>query len=42
LREGNCASFVCLRVKPSEPPAFKRNFDASLQRDRFRATLGAQ
>jgi thiamine pyrophosphate-dependent acetolactate synthase large subunit-like protein len=42
LREGNGASFVCLRVKPTEPPAFKRNFDASLQRDRFRASLGAQ
>jgi phosphonopyruvate decarboxylase len=41
LREGNGASFVCLRVKPTEPPAFKRNFDASLQRDRFRAALGA-
>jgi phosphonopyruvate decarboxylase len=41
LREGNGTSFVCLRVKPTEPPAFKRNFDASLQRDRFRAALGA-
>jgi len=40
LREGNGASFVCLRVKPTEPPAFKRNFEASLQRDRFRAALG--
>ena len=40
LREGNGASFVCLRVKPTEPPAFKRNFDATLQRDRFRAALG--
>ena len=40
LREGNGASFVCLRVTPTEPPAFKRNFDASLQRDRFRAALG--
>jgi thiamine pyrophosphate-dependent acetolactate synthase large subunit-like protein len=39
LREGNGASFVCLRVKPTEPPAFKRNFDASLLRDRFRAAL---
>jgi thiamine pyrophosphate-dependent acetolactate synthase large subunit-like protein len=40
LRESNGASFVCLRVKPTEPPAFRRNFDASLQRDRFRAALG--
>jgi thiamine pyrophosphate-dependent acetolactate synthase large subunit-like protein len=39
LREGNGASFVCLRVKPTEPPDFKRNFDASLCRDRFRAAL---
>ncbi|HKN08748.1 MAG TPA: thiamine pyrophosphate-dependent enzyme [Pseudomonadota bacterium] len=39
LREGNGASFVCLRVKPTEPPAFRRNFDASLLRDRFRAAL---
>lgn len=40
LREGNGA-FVCLRVKPTGPPAFRRNFDASLQRDRFRAALGS-
>jgi thiamine pyrophosphate-dependent acetolactate synthase large subunit-like protein len=39
LREGNGTSFVCLRVQPTEPPAFKRNFDASLCRDRFRAAL---
>ena len=39
LREANGASFVCLRVKPTEPPAFRRNFDASLQRDCFRAAL---
>ena len=25
--------------KSIEPPAFKRNFDASLQRDRYRAAL---
>ena len=39
LREGNGTSFVLLRVKPTEPAAFKRNFDASLLRDRFRAAL---
>jgi len=39
LREGNGASFVNLRVKPTEPAAFKRNFDPSLCRDRFRAAL---
>jgi phosphonopyruvate decarboxylase len=39
LRAGNSASFVNLRVRPGEPPAAKRNFDASLLRDRFRMTL---
>jgi thiamine pyrophosphate-dependent acetolactate synthase large subunit-like protein len=39
LREANGTSFVCLRVKPTEAPEFKRNFDASFCRDRFRATL---
>ena len=39
LRQGNGASFVLLRVKPTEPAAFKRNLDASLIRDRFRAAL---
>ena len=39
LREGNGTSFVVVRVKPTEPAAFKRNFDASLCRDRFRAAL---
>jgi phosphonopyruvate decarboxylase len=40
LREGNGTSFVLLRVKPTEPPKFQRNFDASFCRDRFRAALG--
>jgi thiamine pyrophosphate-dependent acetolactate synthase large subunit-like protein len=39
LREGNGTSFVVVRVKPTEPAEFKRNFDASLCRDRFRAAL---
>ena len=39
LREGNGTAFVLLWVKPTEPAAFKRNFDASLCRDRFRAAL---
>jgi phosphonopyruvate decarboxylase len=39
LREGNAASFVNLRVRPTEPAPFKRNFDAVLCRDRFRAAL---
>jgi phosphonopyruvate decarboxylase len=41
LREGNGTSFVLLRVRPTDPPEFKRNFDASLCRDRFRAALHA-
>jgi phosphonopyruvate decarboxylase len=39
LREGNGTAFVLLRVKPTEPAEFKRNFDASLCRDHFRAAL---
>ena len=39
LREANGTSFVVLRVKPTDPAPFKRNFDASLMRDRFRAAL---
>jgi phosphonopyruvate decarboxylase len=39
IREGNGAAFVLLRVKPTEPPHFKRNFDAAFCRDRFRRNL---
>jgi thiamine pyrophosphate-dependent acetolactate synthase large subunit-like protein len=39
LREGNGTCFVLLRVKPTEPAPFKRNFDAALIRNRFRAAL---
>jgi hypothetical protein len=39
LREGNGSTFVSVRVKPNEPPSFRRNFDASFLRDRFRNTL---
>jgi phosphonopyruvate decarboxylase len=39
LREGNGASFVLLRVKPTEPPAYKRNFDLAECRVRFRSAL---
>ena len=39
LREGNGTAFVVLRVKPTDPPAFKRNFDPSACRHRFRAAL---
>jgi len=37
IREGNGASFVLLRVKPTEPPAYKRDLDPSTCRTRFRA-----
>jgi thiamine pyrophosphate-dependent acetolactate synthase large subunit-like protein len=39
LREGNGTAFVLLRVKPTDPPAFKRNMDPSVCRHRFRAAL---
>jgi len=42
LRDGNGTAFVLLRVKPTDPPAFKRNMDPSVCRNRFRtALLGA-
>jgi hypothetical protein len=40
--EGNGTAFVLLRVKPADPPAFKRKMDPSGCRNRFRtALLGA-
>jgi phosphonopyruvate decarboxylase len=39
IREGNSTGFVLLRVKPTEPPQFKRNFDAAFCRDRFKRAL---
>jgi thiamine pyrophosphate-dependent acetolactate synthase large subunit-like protein len=39
LREGNGTAFVVLRVKPTDPPAFKRNMDPSACRSRFRIAL---
>lgn len=39
LREGNGSSFVLLRVKPTEPPSYKRNMHPNACRDRFRAAL---
>ena len=36
LREGNGAAFVLLRVKPTEPPAYKRDLDPATCRTRFR------
>src|SRR6185295_9897129 len=37
IREGNAASFVLLRVKPTEPPSYKRDLDPAATRTRFRA-----
>jgi phosphonopyruvate decarboxylase len=42
IREGNGTAFVLLRVKPTEPPAYKRNFDLAECRVRFRAALRAK
>ena len=39
IREGNGTSFVLLRVAPTDPPAYKRNFDLAACRHRFRAAL---
>jgi thiamine pyrophosphate-dependent acetolactate synthase large subunit-like protein len=39
LREGNGTAFVVLRVKPTDPPAFKRNMDPAACRNRFRMAL---
>lgn len=39
IREGNATAFVVLRVKPTEPPRFKRDLDPALCRTRFRAAL---
>ncbi len=39
IREGNGTAFVLLRVKPTEPPAYKRNLDPAECRVRFRAAL---
>ena len=39
IREGNGTAFVLLRVKPTDPPSFKRDLDPALCRMRFRAAL---
>ena len=40
LRESNATSFVLLRVKPTDPPTFKRDMNAAACRVRFRRALG--
>ena len=43
IREGNSTAFVVLRVKPTDPPRFKRNLDPAFARLRFRqAVSGAK
>jgi thiamine pyrophosphate-dependent acetolactate synthase large subunit-like protein len=37
IRESNGTCFVLLRVKPTDPPGFKRNLDPAFCRDRFRS-----
>jgi phosphonopyruvate decarboxylase len=39
IREGNGTAFVLLRVKPTEPPAYKRDLDPAACRVRFRTNL---
>src|SRR5437016_3912085 len=39
IREAHASAFVLLRVKPTEPPSFKRVMDPAFCRDRFRAAL---
>ena len=41
LRAGNGTAFVLLRVKPTDPPGFKRNMDPAAVRLRFKAALQA-
>jgi thiamine pyrophosphate-dependent acetolactate synthase large subunit-like protein len=39
LREGNGTAFVLLKVRPDDPPPYKRNLDPAACRLRFRAAL---
>ena len=42
IREGNGTAFVLMRVKPTQPPSFKRDLDPALCRMRFRAALASK
>ena len=42
IRESNGPAFVVLKVKPGDPPAYKRNMDPAACRVRFRAALGSK
>src|SRR5215216_5696421 len=39
VREGNGTAFVVLKVKPDDPPPYKRNLDPASCRIRFRTAL---
>ena len=39
IRETNGTAFVCVRVKPTEPPSFRRLLDPAACRTRFRNAL---
>ena len=39
IRETNGAAFVCLRVKPTNPPSYRRLMDPAACRNRFRKAL---
>jgi thiamine pyrophosphate-dependent acetolactate synthase large subunit-like protein len=39
LRDGNGTAFVVLKVKPDDPPSYKRNMEPAACRTRFRAAL---
>lgn len=39
IRETNGTTFVCLRVKPTNPPAYRRVLDPAACRNRFRGAL---
>ena len=42
IREGNATSFVLLRVKPTEPPSYKRDLNPAACRVRFRSACLAK
>ena len=42
IREGNSAGFVLLRVKPTEPPTYKRDLNPASCRVRFRTACVAK
>lgn len=42
IREGNGTAFVLLRVKPTDPPSFKRDLNPASCRARFRAACTAR